>query len=146
MPKATWFTPIARLKNREEVWTRIENNGWKTVKMDLDPEISYFNNKSCHSRMLEYDHYFAYTKTFPLWDPKKPKDNTPDLRTIRKNISEQEKDKPVPVLTSLNYGRMTLIPYGEVETTFKRFTATNDFYRKSGGLELDDKTENYANH
>lgn len=57
--------------------------------MDLVPEISYFNNKQEHSRMLEYDHYFAYTKTFPLWDPNKPKDNTRYLPIIRENIFEQ---------------------------------------------------------
>ncbi|XP_050305571.1 uncharacterized protein LOC126742809 [Anthonomus grandis grandis] len=141
MPKATWYTPIARLKNREEVWSRIENKGWKTIPMDLELEINYFNNRQQHSRLLEYDHYFAFTKTFPLWDPKKAKDNRRFLPTIRENIFQQEKDKPVPALTSLNYGRTTLTFYDEVETAFKRSCPTCDFYRKRGVLEIDDKTE-----
>ncbi|KAH1007532.1 uncharacterized protein LOC109540480 [Dendroctonus ponderosae] len=145
MPKATWLTPTASLKNREEVWSRIENNGWKTIEMSLDPQITYFNNHQKHSRMLEYDHYFAFTKTFPIWDPKKPKDNTRYLPNIRENIFQQEKNKPVPALTSLTYGRPTLSTYDEVETAFKRSCATADFYRKKGVLQVEAKEEKQEN-
>lgn len=53
----------------------------------------------------------------------------------------QEKNKPVPALTSLNYGRSTRAPYDENETAFKRSHATDDFYRKRGILEIEDKPE-----
>ncbi|XP_076267992.1 uncharacterized protein LOC143201030 [Rhynchophorus ferrugineus] len=87
--KGTWYTPIARIKNRQEVWKRIDDHGWKGEKMELSPEMSYFNNVAVHSRILEYDSYMAYTKMFPLWDPRKRKDNTGYLRMIRDNIYEQ---------------------------------------------------------
>ncbi|XP_030764055.1 uncharacterized protein LOC115888452 isoform X2 [Sitophilus oryzae] len=87
--KATWYTPIARIKNREEVWSRIESRGWKGEKMDLIPEISYFSNPRKSTTMQEYDLYFAYTKMFPLWDPRKPKDNSEYLPVIRENIFAQ---------------------------------------------------------
>lgn len=57
--------------------------------MDLDPEISYFNNKQKHSQMLQYDLYFAYTNPLPLWDQKKSKDNTRYLPNVRENIFNQ---------------------------------------------------------
>ncbi|CAG9761277.1 unnamed protein product [Ceutorhynchus assimilis] len=137
--KGTWHTPLASMKNREEVMGRIENKGWKTEKMSLKPEITYFNTVSSHVPLSLYDQYFASTKTFPLWDPKKPKDNSKYLPKIREYIYKQEKNKPVPALTSYTYGLSTLTFYDEIESAFKRSCATNDFYRRRGVMDLDEK-------
>ncbi|CAH1954689.1 unnamed protein product [Acanthoscelides obtectus] len=87
--KATWYTPIASMKNKEEVWQSIDKKGWVAPKMDLVPEISYFNNNFKYDRLPEYDLYFSYTKVLPLWDERKSKDNRRYLPDIWENIHEQ---------------------------------------------------------
>ncbi|CAH1164409.1 unnamed protein product [Phaedon cochleariae] len=130
--KATWFTPIAVLKNRQEAWKKIDDNGWKAAPVDLDKEITFFNNNSQHRSLPEYDLYFAYTKTLPLWDERKNRDNRRFLPDIHENIFQQEKDKPVPALSSMNYGRPCRTTYDKPEGTFRRQNATSDFKRRRG--------------
>lgn len=61
----------------------------KAPSIALDPEITFFNNNFVYERLPEYDLYFAYTKTWPLWDERKTKDNRRFLPDIRENIFEQ---------------------------------------------------------
>ncbi|XP_060529499.1 uncharacterized protein LOC132703940 isoform X2 [Cylas formicarius] len=99
--KAQWYTPVARLKNREQVWEIIERKGWKSEKVNTEKEISYFDAAPRYTHLLEYDRYFAFTKAFPLWDPRKPKDNRKYLPTVRENIFEQTiRTKPLFCINS----------------------------------------------
>ncbi|XP_044265957.1 uncharacterized protein LOC123012177 [Tribolium madens] len=138
--KAQWHTPINVIKNKQEVWTVLENTGWKPEKIDTAKTITFFDNpmKRQH-RSAEYDLFFAYTKVFPLWDPRKPKDNCQYLRDIRENIYQQEKAKPVPVLTSLNYGLTARRLLDQPETCFKRIHATSDFKRRRGVMKVEER-------
>nr|CAI5825487.1 unnamed protein product [Callosobruchus analis] len=137
--KATWYTPIASIKNKEEAWQRIDRKGWVAPKMDLEPEISYFNNNFKYERLPEYDLYFSYTKVFPLWDERKSKDNRRYLPDIWENIYEQEKDKPVPAITSMTYGRPCRPPYDYVDATYRKVNARTDFYRRRGVMRVKER-------
>lgn len=68
--------------------------------------MTYFNNVSKFHNVQEYDLYFAYTKTFPLWDERKGRDNRCYLPDIRENIFHQVSNR-----TTLNKFRMGLF-YG----------------------------------
>ncbi|XP_023018108.2 uncharacterized protein [Leptinotarsa decemlineata] len=130
--KATWYTPIAVLKNKQEGWQKIEDTCWKAPPVDLTKEINYFNNDFQHHSLPEYDLYFAFTKTLPLWDERKGRDNRSYLPDIHDNIFEQEKLKPIPALTSMNYGRPCRVPYDVSDITYRRQNATSDFKRRRG--------------
>ncbi|KAK9892071.1 hypothetical protein WA026_018269 [Henosepilachna vigintioctopunctata] len=104
----------------------------------LEPRMTYFNNKPTHKWKAEYDHFFAYTKIFPLWDRRKAKCNGVYLPDIHENIFQQEKDKPVPVLTSMEYGRPCR-PFYDIRENYCRRHATNDFYRPRGVMRVIEK-------
>ncbi|CAH1365117.1 hypothetical protein MTP99_001410 [Tenebrio molitor] len=137
--KAQWFTPINAMKNKEEVWARLERSGWSSPKLDTSKPITFFNNPLKWQWSAEYDRFFAYTKIFPLWDQRKPKDNCQYLPDIRENIYEQEKDKPVPVLTSYNYGLPCRRLLDQPETGYRRIQATGDFKRRRGVMKVIEK-------
>lgn len=58
-------------------------------EIDLTKELTYFNNPVSHTRIKEYDLFFAYTKVFPLYDQRKTRDNRQYLPDIRENIFQQ---------------------------------------------------------
>ncbi|KAH0814284.1 hypothetical protein GEV33_008508 [Tenebrio molitor] len=108
-------------------------------KLDTSKPITFFNNPLKWQWSAEYDRFFAYTKIFPLWDQRKPKDNCQYLPDIRENIYEQEKDKPVPVLTSYNYGLPCRRLLDQPETGYRRIQATGDFKRRRGVMKVIEK-------
>lgn len=57
--------------------------------IELTPELTYFNNPVTHMGKTEYDLFFAYTKTFPLYDQRKIRDNRQYLPDIHENIFQQ---------------------------------------------------------
>ncbi|XP_028133837.1 uncharacterized protein LOC114329022 [Diabrotica virgifera virgifera] len=134
MSRAEWFTPVAHQKNYQYFWGKLEDSVPKAVPLDLEPTLSYFNNETTHEYIQEYDLHFNYTKTFPLWDKRKNKDNANYLPDIRENIFEQEKDKPVPVLTSMTYGKLYNVEYDKPEVIYRRQHAIQDFQRRRGVL------------
>ncbi|XP_063905687.1 uncharacterized protein LOC135124506 [Zophobas morio] len=138
--KAQWFTPTAAMKNKAEVWTKLENSGWKPPKHDTSKPMTYFNNTTkVHERTPEYDLFFAYTKVFPLWDQKKLKDNCQNKRDIWENINEQEKNKPIPILSSFNYGLAARAHLEYFDPAFRRIHATGDFQRRHGVQPVEEK-------
>lgn len=60
-------------------------------KVDLTNmnEISYFNSHRKVVHVPEYDLFFAYTKTFPLFDKRKERCNTQYFPDTRENIFRQ---------------------------------------------------------
>lgn len=42
MPKGTWYTPIARLKNQEQVFTKIDNKGWVSHWTALNYKVTNY--------------------------------------------------------------------------------------------------------
>ncbi|KAJ8949525.1 hypothetical protein NQ314_008224 [Rhamnusium bicolor] len=137
--KATWYTPYIALRQKEIAWQKLDNGGWVAPKVDLSERITYFNNVAKYKRSSEYDLFFSYQKTFPLWDKRKIRDNRPYLPDIHEHIFQEEKDKPVPVLTSMNYGRPCRVQYDETETKFRRQNATADFRRKRGVIRVKER-------
>ncbi|KAJ8926112.1 hypothetical protein NQ315_009969 [Exocentrus adspersus] len=133
---ATWLNPNALLTGNLQVWTKIDDKGWKPPKLDLDKELNYFDNETQYQTLSEYDLFFSNTKVFPLWDERKPRENRQYLPDLRERIYEQEKDKPVPALTSMTYGRPCRCFYDDLETKFRRHTATKDFTRKNGVMRM----------
>ncbi|KAJ8963415.1 hypothetical protein NQ318_018895 [Aromia moschata] len=131
----TFITPIAYIKNKQQAWQKIDDKGWKPQELDAKEEINFFNTpQTSKKRMCEYDLFFSYAKAFPLWDQRKNRENRQFLRDIHENIFREEENKPIPVLTSLNYGRPCRVQYDEVETKYRRQTAISDFMRRQGGV------------
>ncbi|KAG5871405.1 hypothetical protein JTB14_004957 [Gonioctena quinquepunctata] len=130
--RGQWFTPIAVQKNKNQIYQKLEDTCWKAQPLNLTKEINYFNNDSQHTSLPQYDIYFSYTHTLPLWDIRKIRDNRSYLPDIRENIFEQEKHKPVPALSSMIYGRPCRVPYDISESTHRRKNATSDFKRRRG--------------
>lgn len=109
--KGEWHTPISTLKHKQTIWEKLEKcervrNLFLTItvilnstvtfffvfqdkNIDLFPEISYFNNPVTFKPMEEYDLFFAYTKTFPLYDDRKNRENRLYLPDVHERIFQQ---------------------------------------------------------
>ncbi|KAF2883437.1 hypothetical protein ILUMI_22747 [Ignelater luminosus] len=132
MVKKQYHTPVSVMKHLRDAWGKLERQPFPAVDLTLRKEMTYFDNPSSHKQMQEYDHFFAYTKTFPLWDKRKNRDNRLYLPDIHEHIFEQEKRKAVPVLTSLNYGRPCRVQYDFPCKQYNRNAEIASLYRRHG--------------
>ncbi|KAJ8980454.1 hypothetical protein NQ317_007650, partial [Molorchus minor] len=129
----TWYTPVAYIKAKQHGWKKIDDKGWKAPELDTKEEMNFFNSsRSSKKRKCEYDLFFSYARVLPLWDQRKNRENRQFLRDIHENVFREEENKSIPVLTSLVYGRPCRVQYDEVETKYRRQTATKDFMRRQG--------------
>ncbi|XP_044746256.1 uncharacterized protein LOC123307856 [Coccinella septempunctata] len=131
-------TPVCIMKGLEKQFQKIERGSWQHKPIPLEPQMTFFNNKPTYKWSSEYDHFFAYTKIFPLWDRRKAKCNGVYLPDIHENTFQQEKEKPVPVLTSMVYGRPCR-PFYDLQENYRRQHATSDFYRPRGVMRVIEK-------
>ncbi|KAF5280460.1 hypothetical protein FQR65_LT03269 [Abscondita terminalis] len=105
MKRLLYVPPTIFIKSREEQWEKLEN--YKFIGEDLTEKetIPYFNNKSDHVAQQQYDLFFSFTKSFPLYDQRKSRDNRGYPNDIYKNIFKQERNKAIPPTSSMMYGR-----------------------------------------
>lgn len=108
--KGEWHTPISVLKHKQTIWEKLEKCERVRIldmttyirvvychsyfllqdkNIELAPEISYFNNPVTFKPLEEYDLFFAYTKTFPLYDDRKSRENRLYLPDIYEGIFQQ---------------------------------------------------------
>ncbi|GJQ78447.1 hypothetical protein Trydic_g11566 [Trypoxylus dichotomus] len=125
--RAEWQTPVAYMKNRQEIFAKLDKTDI-IRPLDLEKEISYFNNERAKGHTAAFDLFFAYTKTFPLFDSRKFRDDRKYLPDIWKNIHEQEEGKAVPALTSMQYGRRPI--YDPPTGHHHRQSHSSSIYRK----------------
>ncbi|KAI4467422.1 hypothetical protein MML48_2g00006256 [Holotrichia oblita] len=122
-----WLTPVAHMRNMENMFTKLEKTDI-LQHVDLEKDISYFRNERAKGHTAAFDLFFSYTKTFPLFDPRKCRDDRKYLPDTWENIYEQEEGKPVPALTSMLYGRRPL--YDSPPGKHNRRAHIQNFYRK----------------
>ncbi|XP_057669146.1 uncharacterized protein LOC130901643 [Diorhabda carinulata] len=132
MPGAEWFTPIASQKIKEHFWQKLEDSSPKAAPVGLEKTITYFNNNKKDEHFQQYDRFFASSRMFPLWDPRKTKENERYLPDIRENIYYEEKDKPVPVLSSMIYGSRIKSAYDRTGAEYRRINIMKDVKSRSG--------------
>ncbi|KAK9727542.1 hypothetical protein QE152_g19136 [Popillia japonica] len=83
-----WQTPVAYMRNMEAMFTKLEKTDI-LKPLDLENEISYFKNERAKGHTAAFDLFFAYTKTFPLFDHRKCRDDRKYLPDVWANIYEQ---------------------------------------------------------
>lgn len=138
--KTQWYPPhIVSLQNDEHVKI-FERFTCETPKASSEEEITYFGSK------LKRKPFQMTNEVSLAWDPKKKKDNSTDCISVRNNIFNQEKDKPVPAVSSFQYGRLKRydMPSGEFRrSSFQKAVIhyrSGIHFETTGGAEEFNKT------
>ncbi|XP_022902187.1 uncharacterized protein [Onthophagus taurus] len=121
-----FITPVAAMENMKLGIKKFENLS-PTFEVDLVNDITYFNKQEKKAEQSAYDLFFAYTKMYPLYDPRKVRENRRYEPDIRENIYRQEAAKAVTAVTSFNYGKRP--PYDIDSGFYHRRNQIAGFYR-----------------
>ncbi|KAB0803975.1 hypothetical protein PPYR_00945 [Photinus pyralis] len=131
-PKTEFKTPISIMKSKEQAWAKLERAPFPAPDLTKLKTMTYFDNPINYEFKQEYDHFFAFTKTLPLFDHRKRTDNRAYPADIREHIFQQEKRKAVPATTSLVYGRPCRVQIDFPMMQYFRQAEIASMYRRSG--------------
>lgn len=132
--KVEWFTPVAILRQTQERIRRLEKYSHKP-RIPIEKELTYFNS---HKAKLSRTH--DTLKTSLPWDPKRKKENSANLISIRKNIFDQEKDKLVSIVSSFEYGRPSRTFY-DMSTEYRRHSFYKEVFSNRSNFTSNDKQD-----
>ncbi|XP_047239880.1 uncharacterized protein C5orf49 homolog [Girardinichthys multiradiatus] len=93
-------------------------------------EMSYFNTKSKVSNVFTYDRVFHQEEGF---DIKRRRDDRKHWKGMGLNINQEEMSRPVPLLSSSEYGRRFSPTLNQTARQYARVASTkSEFYMKNG--------------
>ena len=136
--KKKWYTPEQQKLQWEEA-VRHENEVTKTHPVNKDKSAeeflnsqeaesaqTYFNNKKSHAVSYTYDQSFHIEEGY---NSKLKRDDR--LHNVGLKVNEEERSKPVPILSSSVYGQRSPLEQTNNEH-FRVAYVRRDFYRSSG--------------